>query len=131
MSNEKGKTPAPAPPRCNFVELVDAIGHGSLRTKLENQLGELTQAVRETGKVGKLALTVTVKPDGEFAGVSADVKMTKPTHSVPPSVFFWDDDAGLSRSNPRQLAMRELDDEPTERKPMRDTGGDAGPMRVV
>ena len=110
-------------PRCDFDELIDNIGHGTLRDRLETQLGAVAQAVREPGTAGNLALTFTLKPDGEFASVSADVKITKPGHSIPPSAFFWSDETGLARSNPRQLNLRDID----RSKP----DDDDGPLRAV
>lgn len=95
-------------PRCDFDELIDTIGHGTLRDRLETKLWEIADAVRMTGKVGKLSLTITMRPDGEFASVGAEVKVTKPDHSVPPSSFFWSKENGLSRSNPRQLDLRDI-----------------------
>jgi hypothetical protein len=90
-----------------FADLIESIGHGTLVQKLEEKLLELSEAVKETGKVGTITLKLTVKKAGEFASVVADVKTTKPEHGSPESVFFFGAH-GLQKEDPRQLKLKNL-----------------------
>jgi DUF4097 and DUF4098 domain-containing protein YvlB len=97
----------------NFVELLESIGYGALLQKLDQNLAEISGAVEETGKSGKIALTITVKKAGELARVSGDVKVTKPQHGTPEGIFFFGPDGRLTQEDARQLKLKEVTHDPT------------------
>jgi hypothetical protein len=108
----------------DFCDLIESIGFGSLKQKLEENLAELAEAVKDTGKNGKLVLTITLKKAGEHAGIAADVKTTKPQHSVPESVFFFGQKGRLHRDNPKQTRLKEVSVVPTPLRTVKPSGGE-------
>jgi hypothetical protein len=92
-----------APQRKPFAQFLQEARKGGLHTELSDELAALVQSCIETGKKGKLALTVTVE-DGTVSIVD-DVKVTTPKPDARPSIFFADDDGNLSRTNPRQVEL--------------------------
>jgi hypothetical protein len=96
-----------------FAQFLQEARKGGLHTELSDELADLVHACVETGKKGKLALTVTVVPAKDEDGtvqITDDVKVTVPKPDARPSVFFADDHGNLSRTNPRQpeLPLREV-----------------------
>jgi hypothetical protein len=103
--SEKGKN------HMSFVTMLTAIRDGALITNLTDALKEVTQAVTQTGKEGKVDLTIEIKPNGEgVVTVKSKVKVTKPRPGVGDALFFFDEDGGLHRRDPRQMEMGLGDD---------------------
>lgn len=86
---------------------------GVLHSELSEALAEISQAVMEHNKGGKLTLEITVKPAGTaehtlFVGDKITSKI--PEADKPTSMFFADEQGNLSRRDPRQaeLPLREV-----------------------
>lgn len=107
----------------DFCELIETIGFGSLKEKLEALLGELVDAVKETGKDGELTLKLKLKKAGEHCAVKADAKITRPQHPTPESVFFFGQRGRIHRDNPRQTRLREVPATPPALRTVKTPGG--------
>ena len=93
----------------SFVDTIREIRGGSSIAELTEQLVELVAAVKETGRAGKLTYTLLLKPaskgDGNVLMVSDQLKVAKPTLDRAQTVFFVNNDNGLQRNDPRQIAL--------------------------
>jgi hypothetical protein len=96
----------------DFAEWFAELDHGNVNQIVSAKLGELASAVQETGKVGKLAITVVLKKEGTLALAVANVKVTKPEHPSHGTLFHFGPGCTLMREDPRQLSMREVKDPP-------------------
>lgn len=99
-----------------FTEFLVQQANGRTHTELSQALHDLVAAVQETGKAGKVQLTVDVKllnkNDDRALTVATTVAVKRPTADAPMSVFFIDTEGNLSRTDPRQmtLPLREAED---------------------
>lgn len=99
-----------------FAEFLIQQANGTTHAELSEALHKLVAAVRETGKAGKVQLTVDVKPmsksDDRALIITAAVAVKPPRSEAPTSVFFIDGTGNLSRTDPRQmtLPLREVAD---------------------
>lgn len=94
--------------------------NGVLHAELSEALAEVSAAVLQHNKPGKLGLAITVKPAGNAqftVFVSDEVKVTVPQPDKPTSMFFADDDGNLSRRDPRQAELPLRDVSAPEEKP--------------
>lgn len=95
-----------------FSEFLLQQQYGRTHDELGTALHDLIAAVRETGKAGKLTLTIDVKPLGARDGhqlLVADVVTTKmPQGERPTSMYFVDGDGNLTRTDPTQLSFNDL-----------------------
>lgn len=84
---------------------------GRSHDELSERLRELVLAVEHTGKPGKLAYTVTVKPQDNADGavlVADQIKSTLPELDRPQSIFFATDTGDLVRNDPRQTSLYDI-----------------------
>lgn len=90
----------------SFLETLATLREGRTAYELTGLLQGLVAAVKETGRKGKITLTITVAPfkPGQTTAVSVsdevDPKFPKPTRDS--TLFFTTDDDQLLRTNPRQ-----------------------------
>lgn len=89
-----------------FAEFLQQQRRGVLHGELSDALHGLLSAVKDTGKAGKLQLTISVKPaakgNAEQVLISDVVAVKAPAVDRPESIFFLDDSGNLTRSDPRQ-----------------------------
>ena len=90
-----------------FLDFLREHRNGVTHDELSDALQELVAAVTAEGKVGKLTLTISVKPLGKSDGleVAADVKVAAPKPTAGVSIFFPTPENNLVRSDPRQQAL--------------------------
>lgn len=90
-----------------FAQFLQEQRRGALHDELSEDFAAVVRAVQEHQKVGKLTITISVKPadDGLMVAVSDDTKMTAPKGDRPPALFFVDEAGNVSRQNPRQIEM--------------------------
>ena len=94
-----------------FSEILPAVRGGRTDEELADLLREVVQRVQESKKAGKLALVLTVTPNGDDSVmVAASIKTTLPQVNAAQTLFFVGPDGTLTRRNPRQLAMEDLVD---------------------
>lgn len=102
---------ADAPSARPFADVLRELQGGRTHDDMSAEFRELVAAVKETGKAGKIVLTIEVKPvpksDGLF--VVADNYATKvPRHDRQTSFFYVTDDGNLTRDNPLQMQFESL-----------------------
>ncbi len=99
---ENEEHPAPEP----FSKFLFAQRNGTTHAELTDGLAELVAAVMETGKGGKLLLSIEVKPASKSGGnqllVSDSVAVKAPKPARSESIFFGGENGSLLRTDPRQ-----------------------------
>lgn len=91
-----------------LLETLMEIRQGDLLEELGEKLGELVGAVRATGKMGEIKLSLKVKPAAK--GVLAlidDLKVKLPEVAREATIFYPTEDNGLSRFDPEQMKLPE------------------------
>lgn len=92
-----------------ITDTLRMLQGNALNAEAGEQLAALVKAVDETGKSGKLVLTIDVKKSGQTVNVTAECT-TKVPKVKPDSDTFWPTVEGnLSVNNP---AQRKLDLQP-------------------
>lgn len=93
----------------SILHLLSQIRGGAALEDANRMLSELAQACRETGKKGKLTLTIEVTPDKTDTTIlelQPDVAAKMPKRPYTKGLVFYDDATGtLTREDPRQLAL--------------------------
>lgn len=92
-----------------FFETLRELRRGQTLLELADKLAQLTQAVVQTGKPGKLTLQLTLAPAGKrgTALILADkVTLAEPLPDQSTTIFFPTSDFQLSRNDPNQLAFK-------------------------
>ena len=89
-----------------FTDILGELAYGHTLDILTEDLAEVVNGVRETGKAGELTLKLTVKPNGAH-GVAITERITSkvPRDDRGESLFFVDRDGGLHRNDPRQTEL--------------------------
>jgi len=97
-----------------FAVFLQELRDGRTHAELSDQLANLLEKVKETGKGGEITLKLKVRPAGRGADVdkivigdSVSIKLPNPERGED---FFWlTDENALSRNHPRQgnLELRE------------------------
>jgi hypothetical protein len=92
------------------------LRNGRTMAELSDQLAEVIEAVRRTGKAGQLTLRLMVKPmskgktDEEVQPLaledSISTKLPQLERGV--TLFFSDAGGGLERNDPRQMSLHDL-----------------------
>lgn len=91
----------------SFCQTLGNLQHGDTVNQLDNLLTEALQASNDTGKVSKVSLTLTIKPNGRGTyKILDDVKSTLPKFDREPTVLFTDGDQQLVREDPRQQKLK-------------------------
>jgi hypothetical protein len=91
-----------------FAYALNAISQGDLADQASEAMTRLVKDVEQTGKTGKLTLTIEVKPRGRDAGqveVSGKVSTTPLYPDTAPNMFFVTEDGHLVKDNPRQMKL--------------------------
>lgn len=92
----------------SFLDVLSQIRGGAALTDAARDLQELVQAVRDTGKAGKLTFSITVEPDKADEGVvtlQPDVILKLPKKARAKGIFYMDRHGNLTREDPRQIEM--------------------------
>lgn len=99
-----------------FVDTLAELRSGELVDELGGALKEVVGRVLATGKPGSLTLKLKVKKVGKGSGmslvISDDVKTQLPAPERGDSVLFANDDLSLTRHDPRQPRLVDLDQAP-------------------
>jgi len=95
-----------------FADVLRELSGGQAHHDLSRRLHELTDAVRSTGRPGKLSLVIEVKPisgtDGKNVTVTDQVTAKIPQAERPKTIFFVTQDGQLSRQDPGQIPAFDL-----------------------
>jgi hypothetical protein len=96
----------------DFCEVLALLRHGATVASLTGELRDLVSAVRDTGRRGKLVLTIDVKPastgDTTVLTLADTIKVTKPTAEKVETLFYADTKNVLQRNDPRQPELAGL-----------------------
>jgi hypothetical protein len=94
-----------------FTDILGEIENGQILRDITEALCNVTHAVRETRKKGKITLTLELVPTGRGSvELHADFKAVEPEHDRPSTLFFITPDGTLVRDDPNQarLPLREV-----------------------
>lgn len=92
----------------SFLDVLQQIRGGAALTDAAKDLQELVQAVRDTGKKGKLTFCITVEPDKADETVvtlEPEIVLKLPKKPRAKGIFFMDRHGTLTREDPRQLEL--------------------------
>jgi hypothetical protein len=81
---------------------------GITAEELSNELANVLQAVRDTGRKGTLALKLTIKPESIQTGqisITPDIASNPPQIARERSMLFMTPDNNLQREDPRQKSL--------------------------
>lgn len=91
-----------------ITDVLRDIRKGKVVEVASEKLAELTQAVLDTNKGGKLTIVMEVKPQGRGDNaiiMSVKVESKIPELDLPEAIFFADLDGNLLREDPTQTRM--------------------------
>lgn len=90
----------------NALDTLGALRKGRFAEDLGTELGSVVDAVRTTGKAGKLTVELTVKPlsagDDVTLAVTDRITSRLPAPDVGQTILYATGDGALSRRDPRQ-----------------------------
>jgi uncharacterized protein YfaS (alpha-2-macroglobulin family) len=90
----------------NFNEIIAEIDGGALLEQLSEKLAEVSRAVKETGKVGSLDISLKVKLNRKNqVYLAAATKGKIPEEGIAEAVFFVSDTGDLTRHDPEQADL--------------------------
>lgn len=94
-----------------FDQVLRELGEGATNSELSEAMWDLVQRVQDTGKAGRLSLTLAVGFDGYGRiQVKDEVTVKLPEFNRPTTAFFVDGAGNPSRRDPHQPALPNLDD---------------------
>lgn len=88
-----------------FDQVLRQINHGRLIDELTDEMTEVLQRVAETGCAGALNLKIKFVPHKNQIEVKAEIKGSLPQPIRPLSLFFLNEDGGLTRDDPLQKPL--------------------------
>lgn len=94
-----------------ITDTLGEIENGQFLRDLTRELRKITNAVSDTRKVGKLTISLEIKPTGRATvEIAAKYDAKAPEHDRPTTVFFLTDGGTLLRDDPTQerLPFREV-----------------------
>lgn len=88
-----------------FMDFLREHGRGETHDLLSDMLHELVEAVAEANKVGKLVVTITMKPAGEHGAFALLVEAVSklPKSPAKESLYFVTPENNLTRQSPQQI----------------------------
>ncbi len=91
----------------NIMELLPEVRGGDMVFELSEEVQNLIAAVRETGKVGKIKLTLKVSPlnkgNADSVKIEDSIDLTLPKPDKKMTIFFTNDKNQLLRDDPKQM----------------------------
>lgn len=92
----------------NFLEFLQGFRRGELLAQIDQQLGEVIQAMAETGSDGEVAIKLPFKLN-KAGQIECTPKVTAktPRSVIGTGIFFADDDGRLTRRDPRQMDIED------------------------
>jgi len=110
-----------------FLETFIEIRNGGAAIEMQDTLKKVIEAVRKTGKPGKVTIAVSIKPasqgDVDMVFLQDTITATIPKPNKKETMFFVNEENELSRHDQRQMNMldglKELPAETTTLKEIR------------
>ena len=104
----------------SFSQTLGNLRHGETLSEIDGLLTDALKASEDTGKVSKVTVTLTIKPNGRGTyKIVDDIKSTLPKFEREPTILCTDGEQQLVREDPRQqkLKLEQVeDDAPAELK---------------
>lgn len=99
-----------------ITDTLRLLQGGTFLEQCSDKLAELVRGVDETGKAGKLTITLDFKKVGAALSVLAKVTDKTPEEPADADLFYPTVDGNLSVSNPNQrsLDLRSIEDKPRD-----------------
>lgn len=94
--------------RPDFSTVIEELAHGEINRQASEQLAEVVERVRETGKAGRVTLVLSVYKEGPMCVLDAEIKSVKPQVGAPSTMFFFGPDGEILRDDPRQLEIKSI-----------------------
>ena len=93
-----------------FIDTFVELRNGGAAIEMQEKLEQTIQGVRNTGKDGKLTLTLSIKPaskggDVDMVFLADAIRAEVPQPNKKDTVFFVGVDNSLSRNDQRQMSM--------------------------
>ena len=87
-----------------ITDTMHHIGGGFFISTASDKMAELVQKVNESGKSGKIELTISVKKQTKSGAmhITGKVKATMPAEEPMETLLFATEDGGLTPNNPYQ-----------------------------
>ena len=87
-----------------FTHVVNILRKGAGQEELSEKLQECVVEATRTGKVSKLTLTLTIKPNGDTGvyEIKDSIKQDLPSGEKGVTIMFGTEDGNLSREAPTQ-----------------------------
>lgn len=93
----------------DFAEFITDLRGGICHQDISVAMQRAADAAMKTGKMATVSLQLKIKPQGERQVTVDDIiKTTLPEPTKPPTVMFVDDDRNLSRSDSRQMELKDI-----------------------
>lgn len=111
-----------------ITDTLRMLQGGLFLDECSDKLAEIVKGVDETGKAGKLTITLDIKKVGAAISVLAKVTDKTPEEPADADLFYPTVEGNLSVDNPnqRKLDLRVADDGPRQ---VRDVDQDTGEIR--
>lgn len=90
-----------------FADVLVELNRGRTHGELSKQMQDLVAAVIATGRKGAISLVISVaksKANGQVE-ITDDIRVKTPSVDRAASIFFVDDDANLTRTDPYQQEL--------------------------
>lgn len=104
-----------------FAFTLSQLRGGKTQDELSQELNQLVQDCRNTGKKGELVLSITVRPDKGDSGqyfLRPDIKVKSPKFEIGDTLFWGTPEGNLQRTDPAQgdLDLRIIQEEAKQPK---------------
>lgn len=101
------KSPTLQPNRKPFAEFLATLDFGEVNKEATDALQDLVHACTETGKAGKITVTLSLKPIGRTGQVEMEtaVVLKAPEAAKGKTILFVTPDNNLQREHPKQSTL--------------------------
>jgi hypothetical protein len=113
-----------------ITDTLRLLQGGVFLDQCSTALAGIVKGVDETGKAGKLTITLDVKKVGGAVSVLAKVTDKTPEESADPDMFWPTVEGNLSLQNPNQRSL-DLQEVPSKPKEVRTVDPDTGEIKVA
>lgn len=93
-----------------LTDLLEELDNGRVLERLSEEVREITEAVVETGETGALTIKLSISREAHHAVVDVSSVPKVPKHPMHGTLMFFDGKGGLTREDPRQLKLRNLNE---------------------
>lgn len=90
----------------DFITILSLLDDGNVHANLTEQLRRTVGAVLDTGKNGRVTLTLSIEKEGKVLLLSGKVSVKTPQAATEPSMFYADKHGYLQREDPQQVPLR-------------------------